>query len=155
MLKKLMQILIYPDPILSQISEAVQPKELLELKFFIDSMVHTMLMHNGIGLAAPQIGISKRIIVWRDATGDPEVFINPAIISSRGKVRNEILEGCLSVPNVQRRIQRRKRVITVDAIDENGNSVTKTLQNLPAVIVQHEIDHLDGITIVSKKSEVK
>jgi len=145
------KIIIYPDPILFKISTEFTPEQLPAAITIAKELVGTMRIHRGLGLAAPQIGISKRIIAWVDGEEKPQVAINPVIISARGKIRTEVIEGCLSIPNIQKRIRRRKRVITVAAITVTGDPIEFNLQNMEAVIVQHEIDHLDGMTILDKR----
>lgn len=148
---KLLKILQYPDERLFQVAEPVELEGLPGIKFFIDSMIYTMQRHEGLGLAAPQIEINERYIVWRKNINDPPLYaINPVIMSARGKNKPRMLEGCLSIPNIQRQINRRKRVVVVEAIDENNNPISFNLENESAVIVQHEIDHLNGITILSQ-----
>lgn len=141
-----MKIIIYPDKILSQVAETVGPEKMDAVKSIVFTMMATLKKNRGFGLAAPQIGISKRIIVWTDQ--DREKFyvaINPTIVSSRGRIK--IQEGCLSLPSIHREVKRR-RVIKVVALDEFAKRVTFELANIDAVIVQHEIDHLNGITIM-------
>ena len=141
-----MKIILHPNKILSRIAEPVGPEKMDEVKGIVNGMITVMRRNRGLGLAAPQIGISKRIIVWTDQ--DREKFyvaINPIIVSSRGKIK--ISEGCLSLPNIHRSVNRR-RVIKVAALDEDARRVTFDLANTDAVIVQHEIDHLNGITIM-------
>lgn len=140
-----MKIVTYPNKILSQTAEPVQAWEMDYFKPVIKNMLWLMRTNRGLGLAAPQVGISKRIVVWVDQDREKQTAINPVIVSSRGKIK--IKEGCLSLPNIQREIQR-KRVVVIEALDENGKRFKQKLENIDAVIVQHEIDHLNGITIL-------
>lgn len=122
------------------------PEKMGEVESIVFSMLITLQKHRGFGLAAPQVAISKRIIVWTDeAREKPFVAINPEVVSSRGRIKT--IEGCLSLPGIQRAVKR-KRVIKVVALDEQARRVTYKLKNIDAVIVQHEIDHLNGITIL-------
>ncbi|MEW5785002.1 MAG: peptide deformylase [Bacillota bacterium] len=113
----------------------------------LDDMVETMREANGAGLAAPQIGIAKRIIVV-DA-GDDKLLqlINPVILMTEGSCVD--VEGCLSVPGVYGEVSRAAR-ITFAALDRAGQEVKLTLEGWPARILQHEIDHLDGILFIDK-----
>ena len=105
-----------------------------------------MLRGSGrLGLAAPQIGISKRFFVWIDFDKESCVMINPVVVGSFGKIK--LTEGCLSIPNIQRRVNR-KRVVIVEFLNEAGYTERCKFKNLCAVVVQHEIDHLNGITIL-------
>ena len=145
-----MKIEIYPSKALSRIAQEVDIGKLSLYKEFIKNMIDTMQRNKGQGLAAPQVDVNKRIIVFFDEEKNSHVLINPEIVESRGKIITE--EGCLSCPNYRRRIKR-KRIIDVKAIDENGKELSITLTKMDAVIVQHEIDHLDGITILSKRKK--
>lgn len=147
-----MKIEIYPSKILSQVAQEVAVDKLPLYKEFIKNMITCIKEHNAFGLAAPQVGVNKRIIVWLDGEGKPRVYINPVIISSFGKIITE--EGCLSFPGYQKRIKR-KRGINIKAINEKGETIYWVLENMDAVIVQHEIDHLNGITILSSKKQRK
>ena len=147
-----MKIEIYPSKALSRIAEEVDIEKLSLYKELIKNMIDTMQRNKGQGLAAPQVDVNKRIIVFFDEEKNSHVLINPEIIESRGKIITE--EGCLSCPNYKGRIKR-KRVIDVKAIDENGKELSITLTNMDAVIVQHEMDHLEGITILSNKKQRK
>lgn len=103
-------------------------------------MLDTMYKYDGVGLAAPQIGILKRIITY-DVGQGPKVLINPVITKRSGKQTCE--EGCLSSPNVFGMVDRPKQ-ITVEAFDIDGNKVKIKAEELEAVVLCHEIDHLDG-----------
>jgi len=103
-------------------------------------MLDTMYKYDGVGLAAPQIGILKRIITY-DVGGGPKVLINPVITKRVGKQTCE--EGCLSSPNVFGMVDRPKQ-ITVEAFDIDGNKIKIKAEELEAVVLCHEIDHLDG-----------
>ena len=103
-------------------------------------MLDTMYKYDGVGLAAPQIGILKRIITYDIGQG-PKVLINPVITKKSGKQTCE--EGCLSSPNVFGMVDRPKQII-VEAFDIDGNKVKIKAEDLEAVVLCHEIDHLDG-----------
>jgi len=143
-----MKIEIYPSKILSQIATDVDPGELPLYQSLIKNMIMTMKTHRGLGLSAPQVGVNKRIIVWRPKEGVPYVVINPIITAASGKIKTE--EGCLSVPNIRKSITR-QRIISIEYINENGTPMACDLKNMDAVIVQHEIDHINGLTILSSR----
>lgn len=154
----MMKIEIIPAPTLLKIADKVEFGDLSELskiRRLVKDMITTMRFHRGLGLAAPQVGVSKRIIVWTDCSqqkgrGSNYVLINPKIVSSRGKIKFD--EACLSVPNIKRKMKR-KRVIEVIAFSETGKEKYWKLENMDAIIVQHEIDHLNGLTILSSRKE--
>ena len=113
-------------------------------------MVDTMYKFDGVGLAAPQVGILKRIIVIDPGNG-PKVLINPVIKKTSGKQTGE--EGCLSFPNVFGNVDR-PQMITVEYFDIDGKKQKIKAEDLEAVILSHEIDHLDGIVFLDKAYDV-
>ena len=119
-----------------------------KIREILDDMVETLHKYNGVGLAGPQIGILKRIIVI-DLYDDerPMKLINPAIVKEKGK--QEVEEGCLSFPNQYGKIIRPAEV-TVEALNENGEKVKINSKELLAQALCHEIDHLNGILFVDK-----
>ncbi|EEG76714.1 peptide deformylase [Dethiobacter alkaliphilus] len=135
------------DPVLREKAKEV-PEITPQVKKLLEDMVETMYDAEGIGLAAPQVGISKRIIVIdvQDETGVLKL-INPEIISGEGKETS--VEGCLSFPGVAGEVERDESV-TVRAQDPDGNTVEICASGLLARAFQHEIDHLDGILFVDK-----
>ena len=139
-----MKIILYPGEVLFQVAESVEPGELDDIRALVKSMTLIMRMYNGAGLAAPQIGISKRVIVWEDFE-DGGYAINPVITFGHGKVTTR--EGCLSLPNIQRDIKR-KRMIEFCATDLTGNTRFFEVKNQLSITIQHEIDHLNGVTIL-------
>ena len=112
------------------------------LKTMIDDMVDTVLDADGLGLAAPQIGIVKRAVVVVDSNGMVIPMINPVIIDKKGK--QNPTEGCLSVPGIWGRTER-PAVVTVKAQDVNGEWFTLTRDGITAVAICHELDHLEGV----------
>jgi peptide deformylase len=153
--------MIYPvvkfgDPVLDKRGETVQEFDTPELHKFIEDMFESMHASRGVGLAAPQIGISKRIAVLDVSAGeDPSqklVLINPEIIHSEGKQVTE--EGCLSVPGFREPVRRFARV-TVRAQNVKGETFEVTGEDLLARALQHEIDHLEGRTYLSRLSALK
>lgn len=153
-----LEIKKYPDPILRKKCEEIS-EITPEIKELALNMVETMIEGQGIGLAAPQVGELKRIIVVhpvRDRTPEamaktsPKVFINPRIIrKTKETVTDE--EGCLSFSGLFLKIKRAKE-IEIEALNENGEKVFLKVDGLPARILQHEIDHLDGILFIDRLS---
>ncbi len=139
-------ILIHPDPRLKKVCVPV-PDLSDELRTLADDMLETMYAAPGIGLAAPQIGILRRLIVLdcvKEEDGDarPLVMFNPQILSSSEET-NVYEEGCLSIPDQYAEVTR-PRVVEVAWMDRDGNAQRETFDGLWATCVQHEIDHLDG-----------
>ena len=119
-----------------------------KIREILDDMVETLHKYNGVGLAGPQIGILKRIIVIDlYEEGMQFVLINPVIVSEKGE--QVVEEGCLSFPNKFGKVTRYKEV-TVEALDLEGNKVKLTGKDLLAQALQHEIDHLDGELFIDK-----
>lgn len=116
------------------------------IQVLLDDMLETMYESNGVGLAAPQVGILKRVVVIDIGEG-PVFLINPEIIKTEGSYIDE--EGCLSVPGEQGEVERPYKV-TVKALDRNGKEIVVEGEELMARALCHEIDHLDGILYVDK-----
>jgi len=116
----------------------------------IDDMFETMYHANGVGLAAPQVGRSLRVVVI-DVGQGPLALINPKITASSGSATD--VEGCLSIPGVTGKVTRAERV-SVEALDPNGETVLFQADRLLARAVQHEIDHLDGILFIDRATEI-
>ena len=142
----LRKIKIYPDPILRKKCQEV--KEVSEeIKNLGWDMVETMKEKEGIGLAAPQVGELKRVIIVQTEKG-PQIFINPKIFKkSKEKILSE--EGCLSFPGLYLKIKRARRV-EVKAFDQDEKEIQIKAEGLSARIFQHEIDHLDGILFIDR-----
>lgn len=152
----ILDILTYPDPELKKISEPVDKVD-ENIITLIDNMFETMYAAPGIGLAAPQVGVLKRIIVLdigeRDGgQGAPLALINPEIVSSEGETTFE--EGCLSVPEYTADVVRAKEV-KIKGIDRKGEAVEIDADGLLSIALQHEIDHLNGILFVDRLGLVK
>ncbi|QLB20746.1 peptide deformylase [Vespertiliibacter pulmonis] len=148
-----LDVLIYPDENLAKVCEPITHVD-DELRQFIDNMFETMYEHEGIGLAAPQVNVLKRVITI-DIEGDKAnqiVLINPEIIESAGETGIE--EGCLSIPGC-RALVPRKETLTVKALDRNGNEFTLNADGLLSICIQHEIDHLNGVLFVDHISQLK
>jgi len=137
------------DPVLRNVAEDVDPSWLSTDEFatLIEDMVETMYHAKGVGLAAPQIGIGKRIFVAESADG-PIAVVNARIVRrSRKTVADE--EGCLSIPGKFDTVER-AREVTVEGLTTDGKPLTFTAKGFFARIMQHEIDHLDGILYVDR-----
>ena len=122
-------------------------------------MLDTMYKYDGIGLAASQVGILKRVIVYdikyfeEDEKPEPHILINP-VITSRSKTMIEVEEGCLSFPDVYEKVLRHEKV-TVEYMDTKGKKKKINAKDIEAVVLQHEIDHLDGIVFLDRVEEQK
>ena len=144
-----MRITKLGEEILRQVAEPVKPEEINdEFRAFIDEMFEAMIEADGVGLAGPQAGISKRVFVVIADDDVRRVFINPQIISTSAEMC-DYEEGCLSVPGVYENIQRPAKV-TVQAFNEKGRPFTLEAEGLLARIIQHEYDHLDGILYIDR-----
>ena len=141
-------IRIEGDPILRKVSKEV-PEVTDRIKVLLDDMGETMYSADGVGLAAPQVGILKRIIVVdpRDEETGLVKLINPEIIESDGEQVG--IEGCLSIPNFNATVKRPEHV-KVKYLDENGEEKIWDAHGFPAVILSHEIDHLNGVLFRDK-----
>ncbi|MBP8718563.1 MAG: peptide deformylase [Atribacterota bacterium] len=123
-----------------------------EIRELVNDMIETMYAEGGVGLAAPQVGISKRIIVIDNEEKEVLVLINPVIVKREGEVKEE--EGCLSIPGVYSPV-RRSSLITVEALDLNEKKIQITKEGFLAIVLQHEIDHLDGYLFIDRISPAK
>ncbi len=148
-----LKILEFPDP---RLRTKARPVEVVDdaLRAFIGDLFETMYAAPGIGLAATQVDVHKRLLV-ADVSQDqsePHVFINPEILEKDGVVLSD--EGCLSVPGYYEEVERAEHV-RVRFLDRNGESQEMEAEGLLAICVQHEIDHLDGKLFVDYLSEAK
>lgn len=143
-------VLTSPNAELRVVSKIITPKERAskEMYTLVQDLVETMDVENGIGIAAPQIGIHKRLIIVDIGNNQPQAFFNPKI-TSRSFTKTESEEGCLSVPGVFG-IVKRHRAVTVTAENLEGVTQTFRAEGLMAIVFQHEIDHLDGILFIDK-----
>ncbi|HZP07655.1 MAG TPA: peptide deformylase [Terracidiphilus sp.] len=150
-----LKIVKYPEPVLSQPGEPVTEFN-DELRKLVADMFETMYSAQGIGLAAPQVGISKRLTVIDLSLGkepkDKLVLINPEITSREGRLYEE--EGCLSFPEIREKIVRAAKV-HIRAQDEYGKWFEMDGEELLSRAFQHEIDHLDGILFIFRMSPLK
>ena len=149
-------ILTEPNKILRQVSLPVE-KIGKEEKVLMDDMLETMYMAKGIGLAAIQVGVPKRIIVMdignRDKEKEPMYFVNP-IIKNKNSEHSTYEEGCLSVPNQFAEVNRPSSC-EVEYLDYNGNKKILKASGLLATCIQHEMDHLEGILFIDYLSKLK
>ena len=148
-------ILLYPSPIIRKQSLPITAID-GELQRFIDDMVETMYAAPGMGLAAPQVGTLKRVIVL-DPSDDrasrrPLALINPVLVAREGQVVEE--EGCLCIPDLNEPVSRFNQVV-VKAYDRNEKEIILEGADLLARILQHEIDHLDGVLFIDRLSTAK
>lgn len=140
------------NPVLRKKSQPVRVVDSLVAQL-MDDMVETMHASNGIGLAAPQVGIGKRIIVVDIQEGDPPVkMVNPRIVERSGSVVG--LEGCLSIPNVYGEVERAEKIV-VKGLDEKGKPIRLDAEGLLARVFQHEVDHLDGVLFTDIAQNIK
>jgi len=149
----LLSVLHFPDERLRLKAEPVSEIN-DEIRTLTDDMLETMYENNGIGLAATQVNVQKRVIVidLREDGGDPLVLINPEVLDSTGKETME--EGCLSVPGYYEKVTRAEK-ITARYLNRDGENIEKEIDGLLAVCIQHEIDHLDGKLFIDYISRLK
>ncbi len=151
----ILKIVKYPEPVLQQPGEPVTEFN-GELRKLVEDMFETTYASQGIGLAAPQVGVSKRVTVIDLSMGkDPAqkiVLVNPEITSSEGKQYEE--EGCLSFPEIREKVVRASK-IRIRAQDEHGKWFEMDAEELLSRCFQHEIDHLDGIIFLFRMSALK
>ena len=154
----LLEIKKYPNPILRKKSEELE-EITPEIKELVLAMTEIMEKNQGVGLAAPQVGELKRVIVVHPikersleekSEKRPQIFINPEIIKKTKETEIDE-EGCLSFPELFLKIKRAKEV-EIEALNLNGEKIQIKAEGLPARIFQHEIDHLDGVLFIDKLS---
>ena len=136
----------YGDPILRLLAApvaAVTP----EIKTLIADMAETMWHQVGTGLSAPQIGVSLRIFVMDDGKRGARAIVNPVVTERGGVVKEE--EGCLSLPGIFAEVERSKS-LRIEALDGEGQPISFEAQGLQAKIIQHELDHLDGVLFIDR-----
>lgn len=166
----ILPLVIAPNPLLHKASEPVEKVD-AALQKFMDDMVETMYAENGIGLAAVQVGVLKRVLVMdidykiegcddggchhsHEITGkNPRYLVNPKIIKA-SKEMSHYFEGCLSFPDARADIVRPKEV-EIEYLDYHGNKQILKADGILATCVQHEIDHLNGITFIDYLSKLK
>lgn len=154
-------IYVYGSPVLRKVANEI-PKDYPNLKQLVEDMFETMYHSEGVGLAAPQIGLSIRLFVIdaspfaedeSELEGFKRVYINPKIIERTGD-SVQFNEGCLSIPNIREDVDRPDSV-TIEYYDENFQLKTESYEGIVARIVQHEFDHLEGILFTDKVSPIR
>ena len=152
----ILKILTFPDKFLKQPTKPVENID-GDIQKIIDDMAATMYEAPGVGLAAIQVGYDKSIIVYdvllKEEKRSLQVLINPKIISSEGKIVSEN-EGCLSVPDLRADIKRSASIL-VEGLDREGKPLKIEADELLALVLQHEIDHLNGTLIIDHISSLK
>ena len=146
----LAQIRQYPDPVLRLEAQEIEAFD-DDLRQLVERMMRLMQDARGVGLAANQVGVLRRVfVVQADDEEEPRALVNPSIVE-RSDESDVDDEGCLSMQGVVVSVERPIRV-RLEASDEEGNPVTLELEGLPARVAQHELDHLDGVLIVDRTS---
>ncbi|MGQ8367039.1 peptide deformylase [Glaciecola sp. 1036] len=148
-----LEVLTFPDERLRTIAEPVSEVN-DEIRQLVDDMFETMKDEKGIGLAATQVNVHKRVVVMdvSEEQNEPRVFINPEIVEKEGSTISE--EGCLSVPGNYAKVDRAEKV-KVTALDKDGNPFELEAEGLLAICIQHELDHLKGKLFVDYLSPLK
>lgn len=139
-------IIKYGDPVLRQVAKKVTqvPEDMPE---FVDRMMEIMHDANGVGLAAPQLAISQRVIVYDIGEG-ARAIVNPQILKMSGE-QTEPMEGCLSIPGLQGVVKRANEIV-VKGLDQYGKPIRIRGEGYTARVIQHEVDHLDGILFIDR-----
>jgi peptide deformylase len=155
-------IIAYGDPVLRKVATAIQPDEYPHIKELIDNMYETMYAAHGVGLAAPQVGISMRLFVV-DASpfaedddelkGFKKVFLNAMVLAETGE-EWPFNEGCLSIPDIREDVYRNK-IVRLSYYDENWKHHEETFSGMAARIIQHEYDHIEGKLFTDKLSPLR
>lgn len=141
------------DPVLREMCREVESID-DDVRALVDDLLETMYAEDGIGLAAPQIGVPLRVFVYdvRDDELDPGVLVNPRIVEATGKQKE--VEGCLSIPGLDEVVERSADVV-VEGLDRDGEPVRIEATGLLSRCLQHENDHLDGILFIDRVSPLK
>ncbi len=152
----ILPVLRFPDPQLRTVAKPVASVDTV-VQTLIDNMFTTMYAEKGVGLAATQVNVHRRVVVV-DCAGEgedpqPLVFVNPEIVSASNEQETH-QEGCLSIPEIYADVERAK-FVTAKALDRDGNEFTKDCEGLLAVCIQHEIDHLNGKLFIDYLSAAK
>jgi peptide deformylase len=145
-----LNLVLYPEPKLKAVAKDVQQFDDW-LVAVVERMKDLMVEHKGVGLAAPQVGLSLRIFVASPSGKREEAvaFINPTLTDEHGSEEGE--EGCLSLPDIRVKVPRFKS-LRIEALDPQGKPFSQSLEDFPARIAQHENDHLDGILLLDRMS---
>lgn len=142
-----LSIRLYPDPVLREPAAPVGDVDDAVRKL-IEDMGETMRAAPGVGLAAPQVGVQRRVLVYSVSVEEPiHALVNPEIVERRGEETGE--EGCLSIPGLSYPVARAQQVV-VRALDGEGKPVTLEAEEFEARVIQHEVDHLDGVLFLDR-----
>lgn len=151
-----LDILTYPNRFLKKRTAPVENID-GDMQVIFDSMAATMYVAPGVGLAAPQVGIGQSFIIYdiapREEGHDLHVLVNPKIITKEGEILSEN-EGCLSVPDFRADVKRAERIL-VEGVDRDGNPLRFEADGLLAIVIQHELDHLNGTLFIDHISALK
>ncbi len=155
----LLEIFSEPNPILRKVAKQLTKEDIDSKKFkkFIKDLTETMYIRDGVGIAAPQVGESLMVcLIAKDFTPTKEkdlVLINP-VWEKKSIIKTLDEEGCLSVPGVYGWVKRYKK-IKVKALDEHGSTICFEAEDFPARVIQHEVDHLNGILFIDKTKKIR
>ena len=141
------------DPVLREMCREVDAVD-DDVSALVDDLLETMYAEDGIGLAAPQIGVPMRVFVYdvRDDEIEPGVLVNPRLVEATGKQKE--VEGCLSIPGLDEVVERSGQVV-VEGLNRDGEPVRIEATGLLSRCLQHEIDHLDGVLFIDRVSPLK
>jgi peptide deformylase len=145
------QLTLYPDPVLRKVAEKVEAFD-EDLRATVAAMFERMYASNGVGLAAPQVGLEQRVLVL-NPTGEPDdelALVNVRIVDRSGELTT-MDEGCLSFPDIFAAVQRPEHC-TVKAFDPSGEPIEREFDGFTSRIIQHEYDHLEGVLLVDRMS---
>lgn len=143
----ILPIRLFPDPVLREATTDVAEVDDSVRKLIAD-MAETMRAAPGVGLAAPQVGVQRRVLVYSLGTEEPlRALVNARILERSGSVIGD--EGCLSIPELSYPVERAERVI-VTALDPDGEPITYEASDFEARVIQHEVDHLDGVLFLDR-----
>jgi len=151
---KKLPIIYHPDEKLSIESESFDVSQILQKdqQTIFKDMLYTMKKHKGVGIAAPQIGVLKRFCYVSNNGRKPQLLINP-VITKRSSSKEWAEEGCLSIPNVYGQVERNMSV-TVEYVDTAAEKQELSAEGFLARVIQHEIDHLDGVLFIDKAKDI-
>ena len=151
-----LEIITYPNEFLKNTASPVQEID-GKLQSLIDSMADTMYLAPGVGLAAVQVNVDQSLLVYdiapREEKRDLHVLINPKIVQAEGEIISED-EGCLSVPEFRANVKRSERIL-VESVDREGKPLRFEAEGMLAIVLQHEIDHLNGTLFIDRISKLK
>ena len=150
-----LRIVTYPDESLADPTEPLENID-QEVQEMIDKMTTTMYEAPGVGLAAIQVGWNKSVMIYdieQNEGGSLQVLVNPRIVESEGELLSEN-EGCLSVPEFRADVKRAERIL-VEGVDRDGNPLRFEADGMLAIVIQHELDHLDGTLFIDRISALK